>query len=308
MKKAAALCLSVCLLCLPLFIEPARAAGSTADQKNIVGWSDYYYDVTWTALKTIPGWNGKAGNTFYEGSSYHIPYAQPINSGKYINYGVSVDAFLAAANDVDSEFYAKTSSYLDNTSTYYGMDCSAFVSSFWGIKRTTTYYIPTVSENLGSVSEDNIDQICPGDALNSRSAGHVVLVTDIAYSDGAIEYVEITEETPPQLKRTTYTRPQLIKKYSEYTIQRYTGSVPVPPEGYAPEDHPLLGDADTDTQITILDATAIQRRLASINVPVFDETAADADEDGEVTIIDATAIQRHLAGLKANENIGKAIG
>jgi hypothetical protein len=33
----------------------------------------------------------------------------------------------------------------------------------------------------------------------------------------------------------------------------------------------------------------------------------DADEDGSVTIVDATAIQRHLAHLPTNENIGQPI-
>lgn len=67
----------------------------------------------------------------------------------------------------------------------------------------------------------------------------------------------------------------------------------------------IIGDADTDRKITILDATAIQRKLASLSVEKFDEDAADADEDTKLTILDATAIQRHLAALPTNPNIGK---
>ena len=67
----------------------------------------------------------------------------------------------------------------------------------------------------------------------------------------------------------------------------------------------ILGDVDGDEVVTILDATAIQRHLASIPTESYNEQAADADEDGTVTIIDATAIQRYLAKLKTNENIGK---
>ena len=70
----------------------------------------------------------------------------------------------------------------------------------------------------------------------------------------------------------------------------------------------LLGDADGDKDVSILDATAIQRNLAGLPTEFFDAKAADADEDGEVMILDATAIQRHLAGLPTNENIGKTIG
>ena len=59
----------------------------------------------------------------------------------------------------------------------------------------------------------------------------------------------------------------------------------------------IRGDADDDGEITILDATAIQRTLASLPVDSFNEIAADVDGDGEVTIIDATFTQRWLADL-----------
>ena len=58
----------------------------------------------------------------------------------------------------------------------------------------------------------------------------------------------------------------------------------------------LKGDADGDGDISILDATVIQRSIASIPVSVFDEKAADADGDGWVTVVDATVIQRQLVG------------
>ena len=69
----------------------------------------------------------------------------------------------------------------------------------------------------------------------------------------------------------------------------------------------MIGDADGDGEVTILDATFIQRYLASLPTESFDEKAADADEDKEITILDATAIQRHLAGLPTNERIGTLI-
>lgn len=69
-----------------------------------------------------------------------------------------------------------------------------------------------------------------------------------------------------------------------------------------------LGDVDGDGSVTIVDATFIQRHLASIPIPFeFNNTIADTDEDGNVSIIDATYIQRWLASLKSNDNIGKPI-
>ena len=70
----------------------------------------------------------------------------------------------------------------------------------------------------------------------------------------------------------------------------------------------ILGDTDLDGKVMIVDATAIQRTLASIPTHSYDEKAADADEDGKVTILDATAIQRHLASLPTNQNIGELMG
>ena len=60
----------------------------------------------------------------------------------------------------------------------------------------------------------------------------------------------------------------------------------------------LIGDADGDATVTILDATRIQRFLADmVTGEAFDEANADADRDYAVTILDATAIQRYLVHL-----------
>ena len=69
----------------------------------------------------------------------------------------------------------------------------------------------------------------------------------------------------------------------------------------------VLGDVDGDGEVTIIDATAIQRHLASIPTFAYNEATADTDGDGEVTIIDATYIQRWLASLPSNDSIGKPI-
>ena len=69
----------------------------------------------------------------------------------------------------------------------------------------------------------------------------------------------------------------------------------------------ILGDVDNDNEVTILDATMIQRKLASLYVSSFSEKAADTDGDTEITILDATYIQRYLAGLSCPKSIGKLI-
>ncbi len=61
----------------------------------------------------------------------------------------------------------------------------------------------------------------------------------------------------------------------------------------------LLGDANGDGEVTVIDATCIQRKLVNLSVVVYIEKAADVDGDGEVTILDAAWIQRYLAGLSS---------
>ena len=59
----------------------------------------------------------------------------------------------------------------------------------------------------------------------------------------------------------------------------------------------LGGDVDGDGSLTILDATHIQRYLASLRIfGEVDCIAADIDGDGDITILDATRVQRILAG------------
>ena len=69
----------------------------------------------------------------------------------------------------------------------------------------------------------------------------------------------------------------------------------------------LLGDVDGDGEVTIIDATLIQRYLVQLKVYAFDEEAADSDGDGEITIVDATFIQRWLAQIPTPYNIGDPI-
>ena len=96
-------------------------------------------------------------------------------------------------------------------------------------------------------------------------------------------------------------------------IQKPKGTLDILPAdsgAYIPsyQDKGILGDVDDDGEVTVIDATFIQRKLASIPIPFeLDKNIADVDKDGDVTIIDATMIQRWLVDLPANENIGKPI-
>ena len=60
----------------------------------------------------------------------------------------------------------------------------------------------------------------------------------------------------------------------------------------------LLGDVNGDGQVTVVDATLIQKYIAGlVTLSDTQKAAADVNNDGSVSVIDATLIQKYIAGL-----------
>ena len=99
----------------------------------------------------------------------------------------------------------------------------------------------------------------------------------------------------------------IILGYPGTEAERYAKANAIP---FLACDDPnlLIGDADCDGGVTILDATAIQRHLVNLPNDEFIEVCADADAEGGITILDATAIQRYLASLPTTDRIGTHLG
>ena len=68
----------------------------------------------------------------------------------------------------------------------------------------------------------------------------------------------------------------------------------------------ILGDADDSGEVSILDATVIQRYLAAFTVGAFDLDAANVT-GRTVSALDATVIQRYLAGFVSTHRIGESV-
>ena len=217
---------------IPAEAATVNVAKVSSNQTNIVDRADYMYNTTWTCLKTMTAYCYSTYYTFTAGNTYHLPYGQPTSTGAYIGYGVSVDTFVNATKNASSVFYTvkSTNSYRGSYAPYYATDCSGFVSYCWGVSQQSTRTIPDISTYIGAVTTNNATySLQLGDALNSYN-NHVVLVTGLTYSDGAITQIEITEQTIPDAKRTYYTPSALASKYgSSYYIYRYTGTVPAAP-------------------------------------------------------------------------------
>lgn len=94
-----------------------------------------------------------------------------------------------------------------------------------------------------------------------------------------------------------------LAKFEEITMLDYDTSVLVEPTGPSEElieptlPVDIVGDADQDGELSVLDATEIQLVLAQLKGWANESAmfAADYDRDGEATVLDATAIQRKLA-------------
>ncbi|MDE6540099.1 MAG: InlB B-repeat-containing protein [Ruminococcus sp.] len=235
---------SLCII-LPVEVSvPFEASASGVD--NIAARADYLYNTTWTAQTTVKGWRDKY--TFSKGSTYHIPYGQPATEGKYICWGVSVDNFLSATKNASSYFYSTRSYYSGNSgsySTYYAMDCSAFASYCWNLpnRTTTAGWSGLDVTSYGKCTSANVNKIQKGDALNyyggPNANNHIVIVSDVSYdSSGNVTKIEITEQTPPEMKRSYYTASSLISKYSSYTIYRYNKRDSVTPPPDEPDPNP----------------------------------------------------------------------
>ena len=121
-------------------------------------------------------------------------------------------------------------------------------------------------------------------------------------------YVPPVTEPPTTVPPTTEPPtepPTTIPPTTEPTTEPPTE--PPTTEPTTPVEKILLGDSDTDGEITIRDATNIQSTIAKFPVEVFSEIASDVDQNDELNIRDATIVQMHIARYETGTNIGQYI-
>lgn len=82
-----------------------------------------------------------------------------------------------------------------------------------------------------------------------------------------------------------------LKQYCRHTFKNVTSI----------DKHKKLGDADFDNEITVRDATLIQKYIANLDyTTALQRLNGDINRDKKVDISDATAIQKSVAGLDYN--------
>lgn len=108
----------------------------------------------------------------------------------------------------------------------------------------------------------------------------------------------VTPTTPPETQPSVQPTQASPEPTEAPPAPTQAPPAPTQPSTDAPAPVAVYGDADGDGDVTILDATFIQRYAAGISLPTpLNELNADVDDDGSVTILDATLIQRFNAGI-----------
>lgn len=96
-----------------------------------------------------------------------------------------------------------------------------------------------------------------------------------------------------------------LRDRNEWLIDYY-GVTPEPDEPDEPELY-ILGDADGNGSVEILDATKIQRLLADLETDADGRIAIRGNVRGDdIDIMDATLIQRYLAAYTVSEPVGES--
>ena len=179
-------------------------------------------------------------------------------------------------------------------------------------------YIDFSDENIGNDSialnyevQNNSSQTITGIQYFIMDENDVIIDSGVATCNlGAFETTtgSIVTDKLNGLAGKQFSVKILPNEYTDYNLSNnlVSSTFEVIPD-YEEEVY-ILGDADGDGDITILDATVIQRYLASFAVqkPEYVEKCGDVNGDG-IDIIDATCIQRYLASFTVPYEIGKPI-
>ena len=179
---------------------------------------------------------------------------------------------------------------------------------------TTIYFCPYLRNNSG------VDYTSQEEGISTRltvtdAEGYVVLQKSYALPNSI------------SIKWTDYGYSSIKRLYYSYKAQLppgdYTATVEVNPNHTVPEalyfnntksvdfkviGPQLLGDADEDGKITILDVTQIQRVLAGTKNPTASiKKLGDVDQNDDLDVVDATLLQRWLLGLDQELTVGKKV-
>lgn len=123
---------------------------------------------------------------------------------------------------------------------------------------------------------------------------------DTTFKSGTQYTVKIPVTAEYEWGDTSTVTAKVNGKEAKFIAERKTGKIYAYYVEYtfdATKDY-LLGDVNGDGQVTVVDATLIQKYIAGlVTLSDTQKAAADVNNDGSVSVIDATLIQKYIAGL-----------
>lgn len=283
-----------------------------------------------TTYKTTGNWSRKGVDAakIVNWAESHDSYSNEVNSGgwtKNLDQGVVDKAYaLLGARANSQTLYLSRPSATAHQSIYYSRKGSTHFTSkeIAAVNHFHNAMIGTEERVLGSNTYYSV-------LRSDSSKGGAVIVTksadvDVSVSNpsGMVPAGTYTDEvsgssfTVTSSKITGHVGTTGIAVIYNASAQPTEAPTQAPTQApTAPTQKPttavqiVVGDADDDGDVSIIDVTYIQRHLAGIITLSGDSLiAADADLDDDVTIIDATCIQRHLAGIGVSDShIGETV-
>ena len=117
-----------------------------------------------------------------------------------------------------------------------------------------------------------------------------------------------------EIKKYPFFRNKNLKKLYVYDNSyglEWAKNHSFPYEIISDEPQHFYGDVNLDGEVSVTDATAIQKLIIGFDVPEekteLVNTLADVNDDGVVSILDATCIQKYLVGYSDTYRAGKIL-
>jgi hypothetical protein len=215
-------------------------------QKNALKRIAQLTEIKWQPL--MPGMIPSRKGFFSGEIQTGVPYSSARGVGRWIGYDISLETFLTALQNPESVLYTENlreDPYnVPNAATYYGLTCSSFAQYAF----RDDYYLGTLrvhenpeDANMRLIDDQSSDGIELCDLLNSEVKAHMEIITGITYSEGVVDFIEVTEIVHTGPRRKKYSAAEFNKyiKDRSYFLYRYNfpDEIPYQPSKYVAVDN-----------------------------------------------------------------------
>lgn len=210
------------------------------------------------------------------------------------------------------------SQYITTVCSYAFQDCTALKTvEFQGVSVTSIdRFAFSGCTSLSTIALENtlVETISEGAFLNCDSLTEITIpdtvtkIDEVAFGNCDTLNKVLIPATVTEIHEDAFTGSPNVVIHCYENSPAHTYAVENDIEFVLVEDKEtyILGDADNDGVVSVLDASFIQMVLAmKVDKPEGFDLRADVESDGDVSIMDATRVQYYIAGLLIDTPIGK---